>query len=169
VLEQSNDGKHIHIKCIPMHWPLDNVPGECTFQCDLELEGDAVHAHCRMVNHRPDHTQYAAHLQECPAIYTNGPWYRLMTYTGDKPFTGGELVRIQKQKGEPGPWSRWLATENWAALVDDNDFGLGVWNPGASEIGGGFAGKPGKGGPHDGPTGYIAPDPPEIIDWNIDY
>jgi hypothetical protein len=30
-------------------------------------------------------------------------------------------------------------------------------------------GKPGKGGPRDDPTGYIAPQPQEIIDWNIDH
>jgi hypothetical protein len=169
IIEQTNDGKRIYVKCVPMHWPLDNVPGECTFECWFDLDGAAVHARCRMVNHRPDHTQYPARLQELPAIYTNGPWYRLMSYTGDQPYTGGELTRIQKPPGEPGPWSRWLATESWAALVDDNDFGLGVWNPGVGEFGGGFAGKPGKGGAHDNPTGYIAPDPAEIIDWNIDY
>jgi hypothetical protein len=32
---------------------------------------------------------------------------------------------------------------------------------------GGFAGKPGKGGPNDDPTGYIAPTRREILDWNI--
>jgi hypothetical protein len=60
VLEDRNDGKRIHVKCIPMHWPLDNVPGECTFECCLEPEASAVHARCRLINHRPDHTQYPA-------------------------------------------------------------------------------------------------------------
>lgn len=169
VLETSNDGKQIYVKCIPMHWPLDNVPGECTFQCWFELEANAVHARCRMVNHRPDHAQYPARRQELPAIYTNGPWYRLMTYFGDQPFTHGQLTRIVKDKAERGPWSSWLATENWAALVDDHDFGLGIYIPGVVEFGGGFAGKPRAGGPHDSPTGYIAPHPNEIIDWNIEH
>jgi hypothetical protein len=169
ILEQTNDGKRIYVKCIPMHWPLDNVPGECTYECWFELEGAAVHARCRLINHRPDHIQYPARLQELPAIYTNGPWYRLMTYTGDQPYTGGELTQIKKSRGEPGPWSRWLATESWAALVDDSDFGLGIWHPGVGEFGGGFAGQPGKGGPQDNPTGYISPDPNEVIDWNIEH
>lgn len=169
LLEHSNDSKQIYVKCIPLHWPLDNVAGECTYQCWLTLDGPAVHARCRLVNHRPDHAQYPARHQEFPALYSNGPWYRLMTYAGDRPFTGGKLSRIEKRVGEPGPWSGWTATESWAALVDDDSFGLGLWIPQGCCFTGGFAGKPGKGGPYDDPTGYIAPQPQEIIDWNIEH
>lgn len=167
LLEHKNDGSQIYIKCVPMHWPLDNVPGECTYECWLELDGAAVHARCRLVNDRPDHTQYPARGQELPAVYTNGPWYRLMTYAGDKPFAGEPLTRIEKKKGDRGPWSHWTATESWAALVDDSGFGLGIYIPGVCSFSGGFAGKPGKGGAHDDPTGYIAPNRVEILDWNI--
>jgi len=88
-----------------------------------------------------------------------------MTYTGDKPFSKGELTTIPPQF----PWAGWKATENWAALVDESGFGLGIYEPGVYRFIGGFAGKPGAGGPKDGPTGYIAPLYTEIIDWNIDY
>jgi hypothetical protein len=169
LLEQSNDTKQVYVKCIPLHWPLENVAGECMYECWFTLDGCAVHARCRMVNHRPDHTLYPARHQEYPALYTNGPWHRLMTYTGDQPFTGGKLSWIEKQAGEPGPWSRWTATESWAALVNDDSFGLGIWIPQYCDFGGGFAGKPGKGGPFDNPTGYISPSPMEIIDWNIEH
>lgn len=169
VLESRNDGKQIYIQCLPMQWPLDNVAGECTFECWFELESNAVHARCRLKNHRPDHTQYSARRQELPAIYTNGPWCRLMTYTGNQPFSHGPLTTIRRDKATPGPWSSWLGTECWSALVDDHDFGLGIWIPGVYEFGGGFAGKPGTGGPQDDPTGYIAPHPHEIIDWNIQH
>jgi hypothetical protein len=37
------------------------------------------------------------------------------------------------------------------------------------EVSGGFAGKTGQGGPKDSPTGYIAPNNFEILDWNIQY
>ena len=60
-------------------------------------------------------------------------------------------------------------TENWAALLNEQDWGLGVWHPGCFEFSGGFAGKTGSGGTKDGPTGYIAPVQTEIIDHNIDY
>ncbi len=160
-----NDGKSIYVKCIPMQWPLNSVPGECTFECWLKLEGKAVLVRSRMVNARTDHTQYEGRGQELPAVYTNGPWYRLMTYSGDKPFTHDLL----SQKPPVFMWTGWQSTENWAALVDDRDYGLGIWNPGVYSFIGGFAGKPGAGGPKDGPTGYIAPVANEIIDHNIDY
>ncbi len=169
LLDESNDSQQIYVKCTPLHWPLDNVPGECTYECWFTLEGPAVHARCRLLNNRPDHTQYPARRQELPAVYTNGPWHRLMTYRGDRPFTGGELARIEKRSGAPDPWSAWTATESWAALVDDNGFGLGIWSSNGCQFAGGFAGKPGKGGPLDDPTGYIAPQPEEIIDWNIEH
>ena len=71
-------------------------------ECWFSLEGSAVHARCRLVNRRPDHAQYPARRQELPAIYTNGPWHRLMTYRGDRPFTGGELSRIRSARASPG-------------------------------------------------------------------
>ncbi len=165
ILEHHNDGKELYVKCIPMHWPLNNEPGECTYETWIRLEGRAVHVRSRMVNARPDHTQYTGRDQELPAVYTNGPWWKLMTYSGDQPFTRGALTSMPAKM----PWSGWLATEHWAALVDDSGFGLGIMNPEAGQFIGGFAGQTGKGGPHDNPTGYIAPVLQEILDYNITY
>lgn len=153
------------VRCIPMQWPLNKEPGECEFECRLRLDGMTVHVDCIVSNHRADQTQYDGRDQELPAIYTNGPWYRLMTYEGDSPFTGGDLT----QAPAVFPWTGWRATENWAALVDENGDGVGVFEPGVSRFIGGFAGKPGRGGPKDGPTGYIAPLQVDILDANITY
>jgi len=165
LLDYRNDGKTIYVKCVPMQWPLNDVPGECTFECWLKLDGAAVQVRSRLLNARIDHTQYEGRGQELPAVYTNGPWYRLMTYMGDKPFTGDKL----SQRPSVFMWTGWQATENWAALVDDSNFGLGIWHPDVFSFIGGFFGKTGVGGPHDSPTGYIAPVFNEIIDYNIDY
>ncbi|MCA9446086.1 MAG: hypothetical protein KC931_03150 [Candidatus Omnitrophica bacterium] len=175
ILEHSNDGKEIYVKCIPMHWPLDNEPAQCIFESWLHLEGNRVHARARMINHREDKTRYAPRAQELPAVYTNGPYYKVMSYTGKEPFTDGDLERFTKvwtnEKLEEGfsPWSYWVATEGWAALVNDEDWGLGVWSPETLEYNGGFFGKTGVGGPKDASTGYLAPRTKEIIDYNIDY
>ncbi len=165
VIDTSNDGKTLYVKCVPMQWPLNNEPGECTFECWITLEGNTAHVRARLVNHRSDKTQYQGRGQELPAIYTNGPWYKLITYTGDQPFTGGELTL----RPTTMPWTAWQATENWSALVNEAGQGLGVWEPGLYQFIGGFAGTPGKGGPKDGPTGYIAPLFTEILDHNIEY
>ena len=166
VTVHKNDGKTIYVKCIPMHWPLDKVPGRCTFECRLSLEGNTVRVWSRLNNARADKTQYPGRSQELPAVYTNGPLYRLMTYTGDKPFTGDKLTRIVQKKKT---WEKFEARECWSALVNDNDWGLGVWHEGAYKTIGGFAGKPGKGGPKDNPTGYVSPLHGEILDHNIRY
>ncbi len=164
VLAHKNDGKSIYVKCIPMHWPLDNVPGECTFECWITLKQNTIHVKSRMLNNRPDKTKYPARGQEMPAVYTNGPWWKLMTYIGDKPFTRDKLT----QTPAAFMWKNYSADECWSALINDEGWGLGLWEPGVYLTTGGFAGKPGKGGPKDGPTGYFAPLMEEILDYNID-
>jgi hypothetical protein len=169
ILEHRNDGRELYVKCIPMQWPLDDVPGECTFECWAKLEGPAARIRSRLTMNRADKTQYPARGQELPAVYTNAPWYKLMTYTGDKPFDDGELTQIKHPFTSQSPWAMWNGTERWAAQVDANDWGLGVWNPSVVRFGGGFCGTPGKstGGPKDGATGYIAPHREEILDHNL--
>lgn len=168
VLVATNDGQQIYTKCVPLQWPLDRVPGECTFETWLELDGNVVRMKCRFNNNRTDRTQWPARAQELPAIYTNAPWHRLITYTDDAPYTDGALTEIESP---PAPssfaWTAFRATEQWAALVDEKNFGLGVFSPGVVRYLGGFAGKPGKGGAHDNPTGYMTPNGHEILDWNI--
>ena len=109
-----------------MQWPLENVPGECTFESWLELDGSAVHARCRLQNARADHTPYPARGQELPAVYTNAPWHRLISYTGGRPYAGEAITEIASKQP---PWGQWDGTEHWSALVDDHGWGLGVWNP----------------------------------------
>lgn len=171
IVELRVEGNSIYVKCIPMQWPLNNVPGECTYESFIVLKGNTAEVTARLVNTRSDTTQYAGRHQELPAVYTNGPYYKLMTYRGDKPFTGDDVVRIPKKNAGAGvfPWDYWLATENWAALVNDEDWGLGLYKPDNSLFIGGFAGQEGVGGTTDSPTGYFAPLHTEIIDHNITY
>jgi len=169
-LNIKNDGKQIYLKCIPMQWPLDNEPGECTFEAWITLRGATVEVKNRIANRRSDLMQYPAREQELPAVYTNAPWYHLVTYTGGHPYCGDPLTTIpQHPWGKDGPWTSFQATEHWAAMMDDKGSGLGVWAPETTAISGGFAGKPGVGGSTDSPTGYIAPNLSEILDSNIIY
>lgn len=170
ILEQRNDGKELYVKNIPMIWPVNNVPAECTFETWITLDANTARVRCRLVNARSDTTQYHARGQELPAVYTNGKYWKLMTYTGDAPFTGGEITRIPKLVNPKGfPWSKWDATECWAALVNDSDWGLGIFTPNTYHYVGGFAGKENSGGEKDDPCGYFAPERMEVIDHNIVY
>lgn len=170
ILEHENTGDSIYVKCIPMHWPLDCYPGECTFETWYKPDGRRVLVHARLNNSRPDKTQYPARSQELPAVYTNGEWYKLVSYIGCAPFTGGSIeVLVDLDDGKGWPWIGFRPTENWAALVDKDNYGLGIYNPDTNHFIGGFAGKKGSGGPKDGPTGYISPLLSEILDHNIVY
>jgi hypothetical protein len=156
----------IYVKCVPRQWALNGVPGECTFETWISLEASTVRIRCRLNNRRPDTNQYGARHQELPAVYTTATLHRLVTYDGDAPFTGEDLREI---RNSGPPWVYWQSTENWAALVNDGDWGLGVFHPGAQLFVGGFSGTRNRGGPRDPSTGYISPLHTEIIDHNISY
>jgi hypothetical protein len=168
----------IRVRCIPMQWPHDNLPGDCVFEVTYRITApNVILMEARLINDRLDKRQHLpARDQEMPALYTNGPWYRLVTYLGDKPFTGAPLTTVvDKGDGKGWPWSRFLATEQWCALVNRDGNGVGLYQPETARMCGGFAGfaggddKKGSGGPHDVQTGYISPLARRIIDHNIDW
>jgi hypothetical protein len=168
ILAHENDGKQIHLTCAPMQWPLNNVPGECTFDSWLELDGAVVKARARLANTRADHTQYTARLQELPAVYANASFHRVVSYMKAKPFTHDEVSTAPAPQGKH-PWSFWAGTESWAALLDDTNHGLGLITPGRIHFTGGFAGNPGPNDTHGNSTGYLAGQGQEILDHNIVY
>jgi hypothetical protein len=168
IVEHRNDGETLYVRSVPQHWPLKNVPGQCEFECWFRLEGPTVQATSRLNNHRSDQTQYPARSQELPAVYTNGPWYKLVSYLGSQPFTGAApTVLVDRKDGKGWPWRTFYSPEHWAALVDKNDRGVGIYLPGACAFTGGFSGQKGEGGPKDGPTGHMTPRHIEILDHNI--
>lgn len=171
LIEIKNDGTTLYVKSAPMQWALSDVAAECRFESWITLEGRTVHVRNRLSNERTDQKQYVAMDQELPAVYTIGKLHRLVSYTGDRPFTEAKAVEIPKATSSPGrpKWTMFFATEHWAALVDANDWGLGVIQPDVVRFLGGFYGMPNTGGPDDASTGYIAPVRKEILDHNIVY
>ena len=168
VLAHKNDGRTLHVRCEPLQWPLNHVAGECTFDLWLELEGPVVKARARLENARGDTTQYPARLQELPAAYANAAFHRVLSYTGSRPFTGEPLQTIPKST-TAHPWTQWLGTEGWSALLDESDSGLGLITPGRISFTGGFAGKPGPNDTLGNAVGYIAGQGREILDHNQSY
>jgi hypothetical protein len=169
VVEHRNDGRELYIKCIPMQWPLDNVPGDCVFETWTTLAGPIIHMRYRCVNQRADKTTYRPCPQELPAVYTISRLWRLMSYTGDQPFTQDKLTQVTNDWRKPWPWTRFVATERWAALVDDNHWGLGVFKDDGGEFHGGIYGDARSDDPKHGSTAYVAPIHMENFDPNIVY
>ena len=159
----------LYVKTIPMLWPMNDDPGECTMETWITLSSrsPAFTYKARLTNQRSDKTQYNGGAQEVPAVYVNGPYHRLMTYTGNKPFTGDTLRELRNDHTEGWPWVNSFPTEGWAALVNDAGTGIGVIVPTPIEFHGGFSGKRGVGGETDGSTGYMSPIASEVLDHNV--
>jgi len=151
-----------------MQWPLNNIPGDCTFETWLELDGPIVKARARLNNERTDHTQYQGRIQELPAVYANAAFSRVVSYIGSRPFSGEPISDAPKPQGKH-PWTLWRGTECWAALLNDKNEGLGLITPGQVYFTGGFAGKPGPNNTFGNSTGYLAGQCEEILDHNIRY
>ncbi len=165
-------GGGAYIRTRPMLWPNIGVLAECVFVCVYKLTPNGFELSATIINDRADKTQYLGRTQETPAVYTNAPWYKLVTYLGDKPFENEPLATmVDKGDGKGWPWVGFYTPERWTALVNEKNFGLGVYQPNAVHSSGGFHGGDGaKGlplGPKETATGYIAPHETTILDWNI--
>jgi hypothetical protein len=169
VIEHRNNGKELYIKCIPMQWPLNDVPGDCGFETWTTLEGPVIHMRYRCTNQRSDRTAYRPCPQELPAVYTISKLSRLISYTGNKPFTQDTLTRVTNDWRKPWPWTRFVAAERWAALVDNDGWGLGVFKDDGGEFHGGVYGDERSDDPKHGSTAYVAPIHVENFDHNIVY
>jgi hypothetical protein len=166
VLSSSDDGSTIYVKIIPLLWDMNNEAAECTLETWISLEGSAVHVRNRLASHRTDTKWNVVPLhQEVPAVYTIGDLDQLYSYDGPAPFTNAPLSKIDNNGP---PWAYWGNAgrhEKWAAHVDADGWGVGVYNPKTGSFVGGFSGSPG-GNTGTQSTGYIAPLCIESLDKN---
>lgn len=162
----------IFLQTRPMLWPNTGVPAECLFECHYALTSNGFILNATIINNRTDKTQYQGRSQETPALYTNAPWYKLVSYLGDKPFENKPItVLVDKNDGKGWPWLNYYTPENWSALVNEDNYGIGVYQPFSAYASSGFHGgdkTKGKAlGAKATPTGYIAPREVTILDWNL--
>ena len=164
VVSHFNDGSTIYTKSAP--WSC-----ECLIETWVRLHGRVVSVRHRLTSFRSDATRYPASWQELPALYTAGRTYRIYAYDGAAPYTSAPLTEVTAFPGQffqPTNHTTLNATEHWAAVVDDNNFGVGIFKPMTTTI----AAIPGTDEAAEYPwsvNGYLAPAAPEIIDANAVY
>jgi len=154
----------------PLQWACHNVSCECEFnqQADIRFNdipgSTGVKLVSTLVNHRTDkYIPTAAVSQELPAVYSNGDYYRLVTYNGTSPWTNAptnEYVTGFRGAGaKGGAWipGMFVPTEHWAALVNTEGYGLGVVNHDVPHFLAGFSGNKATGSSDTNNAGYIAP------------
>ncbi len=133
----------IYVKTRPLLWDMNNELCDCTMRTWITLEGGRVRVHNRLTTWRTD-SRWAVvpRTQELPAAYPIADLPRVVSYTGSRPFTWGPISEIPKPVTG---WADWITREHWAACVNQQDWGVGVYTPGRSTVIGGLYGGPGGG------------------------
>lgn len=163
-----NDGKQIYVKSEPMQWALNAEPCDCFYETWVELEGNTVKVRNRLTNQRTDKTFYGGQFQELPAVFANPSFKKIISYTGDRPFTNGSIEDVQTPAGAIAS-NYFYATENWAALLKDDNWGLGVWKPDNFYFAATRVNLPGGNDDKTAGANYVSPILVEHLDHNIVY
>lgn len=158
ILEARSDGKEIYTKVQPLLWDMNDELSESRYETWITLEGSVVHVRNRLTCFRSaeDRWGVSESNQELPAVYTIGELSTLYTYDGNAPWTRGALTIIEPKPYPGFPWPAWTGQEKWAAHVNAEKWGVGVYTPIAERFVGGFHGDP-PGETGDASTGYISP------------
>jgi hypothetical protein len=123
VLELKATATTLESKTMPKHWASGADVPEMTMEQRIALEGNVAGVHFAM-----RYTGRHAHApadHELPAFFAEPDLATLVLYDGNKPWTGAPVSR--SKPGWPNEARR--MTENWAAYVDDKDFGVGAFVP----------------------------------------
>jgi len=171
ILDFNQSENSMYIKCIPMQWDMNNQPAEATMEQWTTLTGSVLKVRNRLTCFRTDEIYGDSILcdQELPAVYPISALKNLYTYIGDKPFSNDSLTNPEVINLASGFWGIYKnIPEHWMAFVDENNWGLGVYNPRCDHFLAGMSGSPRKES-KDGSTSYIAPIKKEILYKNCVY
>lgn len=129
-------------------WPRGR--GACVFWvivtlCVVLLQVRFTMRYTGSVSHPPRH-------QEVPAVFVDRRLNVLATYTGNAPWTNGQLTFLM-----PGQTNEYYKpTEKWAAYVDSKSgFGVGIYTPIADQLVAYRVGPENSRAPHD--CSYLSP------------
>lgn len=115
------------VETIPRHWASGELLKECKMSMDVDLQETIVHVHYRFEYHGK--TSHGARHQETPAVFINAKLKKLLTYQGDRPWTNAPLT--SRVPGWPNEYCK--LDEAWAAYVNDQGEGIGIFVPGVTE------------------------------------
>ncbi|NDC74385.1 hypothetical protein EBZ70_03615 [bacterium] len=128
VVELKYDSVTLHARIHPRNWAGGEILEDCEMTQDIRLEGAVVLVKFGF-RYNGKETHPASH-QEVPATFINPAYGTMVIYQGDKPWTGGELTR--SRPGWPNESRR--IPESWAAYVNADNTGIGVYSSVAKEL-----------------------------------
>ena len=143
VVDYRISATEIYVKTRPRDWAPCETTKSYT-ECTYTLDGKVVKAKNRyydwtgLVHDKYENGELVPNRrnQEIPALSAVVPLHTMVLYEGDSPWTGANLTRRDNlgywsvASGQAGEYlSTSKARECWAAWVNDDDFGLGLFVP----------------------------------------
>ena len=171
ILDYRKTGNELYIKCIPMQWDMNNRPAEAEMEQWTTLNGSVLKVHNKLTCRRTDriYGDSIPNDQELPAVYPISALKNLYTYLGNAPFTNAPVTNPTVVNLSSGFWGIYPnVSEHWMAFLDDNQWGMGIYNPKCDRFLAGMSGTIG-GEATDGSTSYIAPVKKEVLYKNCVY
>jgi len=150
----------IYTKCNPLLFVMNNMPSEAIMEQTTTLDSNVIKVTNKITCNRTD-TIYGEGIyrnQEMPAVYPISALNNLYSYKGNAPYTNAPLTKL-KVSQSPEPWGEFcddVLPERWLAFVDDDNFGIGIYNPNCNTFAAGLSGQVG-GESNSESTNYIAP------------
>lgn len=125
---QTKEGRHsLYVKTKPRQWASGNDVDDLILEEWLTLEGGLARLKYRMTytgaaEHKPTH-------QELPAVFVM-PRYDTLVFCGSNNAAFSHAPLTRKQPGPPDAGDRFVKfSERWAAWVDADNQGLGIYFP----------------------------------------
>ena len=165
LLDYKTGDLSLYTKSVPKHWATGVDITDATMETWISLSERVARIRFRF-SYNGQKTHQARH-QEMPAVFVDYDLKNLVLYQNAKPWTNDTL-----SFSIPG-WPNELrkSTENWAAFVNDRDWGIGVYTPGTDELTCyRYAGKPGPQGPgcsYFAPIRTLSIIPGIVVDYEI--
>lgn len=156
--EQTED--RIRIVSRPMDWAKNNAPTMTYYTNEYTLTEDGVRVENSVIDFL--NTPWTPRHQELPAFYTVSALGTFVFYDGDKPWTDDALRYERDLPFWGGNDDAYFTvrdgnTETWCAWVDDGDYGVGLFTPGAEILLAGRFEFNGSKSAEDNATNYVAP------------
>ena len=128
VLDLKAERDKLYSKTVGKNWGGGQDLDEVTFEQWVTLTGKVAHVKFRMTY--TGETSHPVCAQELPAVFIEPQYSTLLVYDGDAPWTSAPV-----SKSVPGwPNESRRINENWAAYVNSDGVGVGVYVPIASKI-----------------------------------
>lgn len=128
VLEIRFTTNTLYSKTLPKNWAGGQDLTNTVMEQWITLTGAVAHVRFKFSYTGTD--VHAERDQEIPAVFVEPEFKNLVLYDGDKTWTGAPLHR--SVPGWPNEGRK--MTEHWAAYVNDEDFGIGVFVPVANRL-----------------------------------